>query len=55
MQREISAEEYKQAFNLVIGWSIIDIFKAAGTELYFILEDENGEKRTITIDGNLEL
>lgn len=51
MQKEITVEEYKKAFNQVIGLPIIDIFKAAGTELYFILQDKSGEKLTITIDG----
>lgn len=51
MQKEISVKEYEQAFNQVIGLSIIDVFKAAGTELYFILQDKSGKKLTITIDG----
>lgn len=51
MQKEITIEEYKKAFNQVIGLPIIDVFKAAGTELYFILQDKSGKKLTVTIDG----
>jgi hypothetical protein len=51
MQKKITTEEYKQAFDSAIGLPIVDLFKAAGTELYFILKDKNDEKLTITIDG----
>ncbi|MPM34098.1 hypothetical protein SDC9_80679 [bioreactor metagenome] len=51
MQKKITAEEYKQAFSQVVGLPIIDVFKAAGTELYFILQDKSGKKLTISIDG----
>ncbi|NLG06132.1 MAG: hypothetical protein GX559_00325 [Candidatus Pacebacteria bacterium] len=51
MQKEITAEKYKQAFDQVAGLFIIDVFKAAGTELYFILQDKSGEELTMTIDG----
>ncbi len=51
MQKEITAEEYKRVFGRVIGLPIIDVFKAAGTELYFILRDKNNKELTVTIDG----
>lgn len=51
MQKEITAEEYKRVFGRVIGLLIIDVFKAAGTELYFILRDKNNKELTVTIDG----
>jgi len=51
MQKEITAKEYKQIFNQVVGLPIIDVFKATGTEIYFILQDKTGEKLTITVDS----
>ena len=51
MKKEITMEEYKQSCNEVVGLPIIEIFKAAGTELFFIIENNDGEKWTITVDG----
>ena len=51
MQKEITAEEYKQAFNQLIDLPIIDVFKAAGTELFFVIKDKNNEKLSLVVDG----
>lgn len=51
MQKEITMEEYKQAFNEVVNLSIIEIFKAAGTELFFVVKDKNNEKLSLVVDG----
>ncbi len=51
MQKKITAEEYNQAFNQLIDLPIIDVFKAAGTELFFVIKDKNNEELSLTIDG----
>lgn len=51
MQKEITAEEYNQAFNQLIDLPIINVFKAAGTELFFVIKDKNNEELSLTIDG----
>ena len=51
MQKKITAEEYKQAFNKLIDLPIIDVFKAAGTELFFVIKDKNSEKLSLVVDG----
>ncbi|MFA6814651.1 MAG: hypothetical protein WCR60_03855 [Patescibacteria group bacterium] len=51
MQKAIIFEEYQQAFNQLICLPIIDVFKAAGTELFFVIKNKSNEKLSLVVDG----
>jgi hypothetical protein len=51
MQKEITMEEYKQAFDAIKNSSVIEIFKAMGPVLFFVLKSKDNKEFNLTIDG----